>query len=220
MSRCPSCEASVLGGWEACPLCREPLVGRPDYGHEVYPTSPLLFNRKQLRRVLFWLSLLLVAASFGVQLLFPNLLAPVRTVWLSVATVWLVAIAVVQRRRNVGGLVAWLVVALSLTALIWNQFYGPALWATTWAIPAVCTAANLTLAVVVWILGVDASNHLAKAVLVGGIGLVPGLFVLFGWVVTPVPALVCAGLSLLLLVLMFALRPRLTGEALVRRLHV
>lgn len=220
MSRCPSCEVSVVGEWVDCPLCRTPLVGRPQHGHEVYPTSPLRFNQTQLRRVLLLVSIALVVASFAMQALIPNLLAPVRTVWLSVATVWLVAVAVVQRRRNVGGLVAWLLVVLSTAVWVWNQFNGPPLWATTWAIPAICTAANVALAIVVWLLHVDASNHLAKALLVGVIGLVPGLFVIFGWVVTPVPSLVCVGFSLLVLALMLAIRPRQVGAALHRRLHV
>ena len=221
MSRCPDCRADVEGRWSGCPLCRAPLEPGGDVvASEAFPAPPLRFNRNQLRRVLLILSVLLIIGSFGSQLLIPNLMAPIRTVWLSIATVWLVAVAVVQRRRNVGGLVIWLLVSLSLAVFIWNQFVGPEQWATTWAIPAICTAANLALGVVVWIIRLDPGNHLAKAVLVVGIGMVPGLFVIFGWVTNILPALICVGLSLVLLVLMVAIRPRQLGTALSRRLHV
>lgn len=220
MTRCPDCEADVEGLWQRCPLCRAPLAGDPEERHEAYPAAPLRYSRRQLGRTLLLLSVLAIVSSFAVQALFPNLMAPVRTVWLSVAVLWLVAIAVVQRRRNVGGLVAWLLVLLSLAAWVWNQFDGPAQWATTWAIPAICLAANVTLAVVVWIIRLNASEHLAKAVLVGLIGMVPGLFVIFGWVTTALPSLICVGLSALLIILMFAIRPRQLTSALLRRLHV
>lgn len=221
MSRCPDCAADVAGLWYRCPLCRAPLEGERDVeARETYPAAPLRFSRKVLGRVMLLLSLLAIVGSFSVQALMPNLVAPVRTIWLSVAVLWLVALAVVQRRRNVGGLVAWLLVLLSLAVWVWNLFVGPEQWATTWAIPAICLAANVTLGVVVWIIRQDPSEHLAKAVLVGLIGMVPGLFVVFGWVTTAVPALICVGVSAVLLVSMFTFRPRQLTSALSRRLHV
>lgn len=221
MSHCADCSAWVEGRWARCPLCRAPLEpGERSSASEVYPAAPLRFRRSQLRRTLIIVSLVLVALSFATQLLIPNLIAPVRTLWLSIATLWMVALAVVQRRRNVGALVAWLIVLLSLAALVWNQFEGPQLWATTWAIPAICAAANVTLAIVVWLVSLDASEHLAKATMVLLIGLVPGLFVVFGWVVTPWPSLASVASSVVLLALMISLRPRQLLSALQRRLHI
>ncbi len=233
MSRCPSCGAQVEGAWRTCPLCRVPLdppeeatrVGAGTGGPagpvvEAFPAAPLRFHRGQLRTVLLTVSVLAVIASFAAQALIPQLMAPVRTVWLAVATLWLVVLAAVQRRRNVGSLVAWLVVLLSLAAVGWNRFYGPPLWATTWAIPAICTFANLALAIVVRVVRLDPAEHIAKAALVLLFGLMPGLFVVFGWVSVALPSLVCVGLSLALLGLMAVFRPRLLREALHRRLQV
>nr|NLD41355.1 hypothetical protein [Actinomycetales bacterium] len=187
---------------------------------ETYPAAPLRFDRGQVRTVVLALSAVFIVGSFAAQALVPDLVAPVRTVWLSVAVVWLVAIAVVQRRRNFGSMVGWLLVLLSLAAVAWNLGTGPQLWATTWAIPAICTAANLVLGILVWIVRLDPAEYLAKAVMVALIGLVPSLFVVFGWVTFAVPSLVCAGISLALIALMLALRPRQVGTALHRRLQV
>nr|WP_255622135.1 DUF6320 domain-containing protein [Tessaracoccus sp. OS52] len=187
---------------------------------ELYPAPPLRFDRRQVRRVLVALSVVAVVLSFAAQLLVPNLMAPVRTVWLSVATLWLVVLAAAYRRRNVGSLVIWLVVLLSAAAAAWAQVSGGGSWATTWAIPAICTFANVALGIVVWVVRLEPLEHLGKALLVLVFGLVPGLFVALGWVTTVLPSVVCVGFSLVLLSLMVGLKRRELGEALHRRLHV
>lgn len=221
--RCPACAAEVVGGWRQCPLCRVPLEQSgedPGGVMEVHPAPPLRFNRTHLRTVVIIISLAMIVASFAAQLLVPDLMAPVRTVWLSVAVLWLVALAVVQRRRNPGALVGWLVVSLSSAAIVWNLFQGPGLWATTWAVPAICTAANLTVGVMVWFIHMDTSELLVHAVIVLAVGLVPGLFVLLGWVTVVFPALACVGISLALLAVLLLFRRRQLGSALHRRLQL
>lgn len=219
---CPTCGSEVLGTWEDCPLCGEPLGrGIPTApAPETYPAPPLRFDRRQLHRLLLALSALAIVASFAAQLLVPDLMAPVRTVWLSIATLWLVVLAVALRRRHFAGLVLWLVVLLSAAALTWEVVTeGPA-WALTWAVPAICTSANLALGVTGWVIRLDPLEHISKSVLVALLGLLPGLFVLLGWVSVMTPSLVCVGISAAVLAANLVLRPRILREALHRRLHV
>lgn len=88
MSHCRSCGADIEGRWRVCPLCRVPfdlgaaVLPAPE---EAYPAAPLRFDRRQLWAVLVPLSVLAVIASFAAQALVPDLMAPIRTVWLSVA---------------------------------------------------------------------------------------------------------------------------------------
>lgn len=230
MSRvCSACGAVIRGYWPECPLCRVPLPGAAPEGEpeappegepEAYPAAPLRYNRRQLRNLLAALSVLAVVVSFAAQLLVPDLMAPVRTVWLSIATLWLVVLAAAHRRHNVGSLVVWLVVLLSLAAVAWDLVTGGISWATTWAIPAICTAANVALGIVIWIVRMERGEHIVKAALVLLFGLVPGLFVVFGWVTVALPSLVCLGLSALLLAAMGVFRFRELGESLHRRLQV
>lgn len=148
MRRCSSCGGEVAGEWSACPLCRvnlDPADAAALAGAEVFPAPLLRFDRRQVWAAVLALSVLVLIFSFAAPALVPGLAPPVRTVWLSIAVVWLVVIAAVQRRRNVGSLVGWLVVLLSVAAVVWNQYDGPDFWATTWVIPAICTAANLAL---------------------------------------------------------------------------
>lgn len=225
LPQCRNCRAGVLGRWQECPLCHEPLeIGtgqsQEDKAEETYPAAPLRFDRRQLRRVLLVLSALAVAASFAAQLLVPDLMAPVRTVWLSVAALWLVVLAAAHRRRNFGGLVLWLVFLLSGAALAWEWVTEGPPWAMTWAVPAICTSANLALGVAGWIVRLDPLEHISKAALVLVFGMVPGLFVVFGWVSVIVPSLVCVGISVALLAAMLLFRRRVLLDALHRRLHV
>lgn len=170
--------------------------------------------------MLLVLSAVAVAASFAAQLLVPDLMAPVRTVWLSVATLWLVVLAAAHRRRNFGGLVLWLVVLLSGAALAWELVTEGPPWAVTWAIPAVCTSANLALGIAGWVVRLDPLEHISKAALVFLFGLVPGVFVLLGWVSVMTPSLVCVGISVALLAAMLVFRRRVLWAALQRRLHI
>lgn len=219
-SHCASCGADVVGDWRACPLCREPLVEGEHTGPEPYPAVPLRFDRRTVRLLLIALSLVAVAASFAAQLLLPQLMAPARTLWLSLATLWLVVLTAAYRRRSVGSLVLWLVVLLSLAAAAWDLVTGGLAWATTWAIPAICTSANVALGVVTWVVRPEPGEHIAKVALVLVFGLVPGLFVVLGWVTAALPALVCVGVSLLLLALLTVLRRRELGDSLHRRLQL
>lgn len=222
MSRvCPSCGARIRGRWQQCPLCHVPIA-EPllDQDEESYPAVPLRYDRRQLRALLILLSVLAVVISFAAQFLVPDLVAPVRTVWLSIATLWLVVLTAAHRRRNVGSLVVWLVVLLSLAAVAWDLPTRGDAWAVTWAIPAICTFANLALGIVVWIVRMERGEHIVKAALVLLFGLVPGLFVAFGWVTVVLPSLVCLGFSALLLTAMIVFRRRELGESLHRRFQL
>lgn len=206
-----------------CPLCRTSLEPGP-WGRavpeEAYPAAPLRFDRHQLWAVLVALSVLAVIVSFGAQALVPQLMAPVRTVWLSLAALWLVVLVAAHRRHHVSSLVVWLVLLLSLVAVAWDLVTGWSQWATTWAIPAICTFANLALGIVVRIVRMEPTEHITKAALVMLFGLLPGAFVLLGWVTSLTPSLVCVGLSTLLLALMVVFRRRQLGDALHRRLQL
>lgn len=205
-----------------CPLCRTSLeLGQRGRAvpEEAYPAAPLRFDRRQLWAVLVALSVLAVIASFAAQALVPQLMAPIRTIWLSLAALWLVVLVAAHRRHHVSSLVVWLVLLLSLVAVAWDLVTGWSLWATTWAIPAICTFANLALGIVVRVVRMEPAEHITKAALVMLFGLVPGVFVLLGWVTEIMPSLVCVGFSALLLALMVVFRRRQLGDALHRRLQ-
>lgn len=218
-TRCASCGGGIEGAWQTCPLCRVPLERAPgeDAAAEVYAPVPLRYDRRRLWAVFVPLSVAAVVASFAAQAVVPDLWAPVRTVWLSLATAWLVVLVSIHRRHNVGGLVVWLVVLLSLSAVLWEQATGRSSWATTWAIPGICTFANLALVVMALMVRHEPGEHIAKAALVMVLGLVPGLFVLLGWVSVATPALVCVGFSLLLLAVLAVFRRGELRDALQRR---
>lgn len=222
---CAPCQAEVVGNWQACPLCHERLsdespVGSGESRAEAYPATPLRFDRRKLRLILMWLSLLAVAGSFAIQLVLPDLVGEARTIWLSLATLWLVVLTTVYRRRNIGSLVIWLVLLLSAAAIARDLVVaGTISWATTWAIPAICTFANLALGLVTVVVRLEPAEHLVKLVLVLLFGLVPGLFIAFGWVTVVLPSQLSLGFSIVLLGWLTALHRRELSESLRRQLR-
>jgi Family of unknown function (DUF6320) len=217
MRTCPSCGAEIVGTWRSCPLCRVPLritVAEPV--PDPYPAAPLRFDRRQIQATLISLSVLGVLASFGIQTLLPDGLRPAGTVWLSIATLWLVVLAVLYRRHHVGWLVIQLVVLLSLVAAGWDAAIGWSAWSVTWAIPAICAVATVGLGVAVRLIRLEPVEYVFHLLLVVLFGLVPGVFVLLGWVTVALPSLLCTGFSLTLLVLAVILRRADLTEALHR----
>lgn len=219
MRLCPSCGADIAGTWRSCPLCRIPLrIDDADAppAPDPYPAAPLRFNRRQVQAVLLSLSGLGVLASFAMQTLQPDGLRPAGTVLLSLATLWVVVLAVLFRRHHVGWLVIQLVVLLSLIAALWDYAIGWSAWSTTWAIPGICTVAAIGLAVAVRLIRLEPVERMLHSLLVALFGLLPGLFVALGWVTTAWPSLVCAGVSLVLLTLIATFRRAELAEALHR----
>lgn len=217
MRTCPSCGGDIVGSWRGCPLCRVPLeIGEGGPTPDPYPAAPLRFDRRQIQAVLISLSVLGVLASFGLQSLLPTGLRPAGTVWLSIATLWLVVVAVLYRRHHVGWLVIQLVILLSLIAAGWDYAIGWSGWSTTWAIPGICTVANIALSVAVRLIRLEPVEYVFHVLLVVLFGLLPGLFVVLGWVTVALPSLICASVSLVLLALIAVFRHAALAESLQR----
>ncbi|MGO2048234.1 MAG: DUF6320 domain-containing protein, partial [Brachybacterium tyrofermentans] len=110
MSLCPSCLVDIEGEWTRCPLCGAAVVG--ERTPSPLPDVPLRFSRRRLLRALVLASLGVVLASFAVQLLItPGVpgLGVLRSIWLAIAALWMVALMAVHKRRNIAKSTVYLV---------------------------------------------------------------------------------------------------------------
>jgi len=83
MRRCPECAVDIEGSWSRCPLCSALVAGQATASP--FPAVPLRFSRRRVLRVLFLASIVVILASFVVQLLLSRGLegtGAVRSVWL------------------------------------------------------------------------------------------------------------------------------------------
>lgn len=223
MRRCADCSVDVEGGWERCPLCGAAVQGEPrDAVPSPFPAIPLAYSRRKLLRTLFAVSIAMILLSFATQLFF-NPDAPIgalRSVWLGIASMWLVVLMAVRKRRNLAKSTVYLVVLAGLVCAYWDYLTGWHGWSLSYAIPIVCGSAIIALLITVRLMRIEVGEHIVYTGLAVLLGLVPIVFLVFGWADQRLPSAICGALSLLSLVMLQATRGAEVRHELAKRLHL
>lgn len=221
MIRCAACAVDIEGDWARCPLCGGEVTGTPVPAP--MPTVPLVYSRRRLVRLLLLLSLLLIVASFGVQLVFGQEAAGIgglRSVWLGVCTLWLLTLAAVRERRNIARGTLVVVVLVGLVCAYWDYLTGWHGWSLSFTVPLVSTAAIIAVLVAVHLLRVEVGEHILYSGLIVLLGLVPMVFLALGWVEVALPSAICGVLSVVALVHLQLSAGASGRHELAKRLHL
>lgn len=221
MRRCAECAVDIEGKWDLCPLCHGPVTGDPT--PSPLPTVPLRFSRRRVYRVLFLISAVVILGSFLAQLLFAPQAAAfgaVRSVWMGAASMWLLVMLAIRKRRNIAKDTVYLVVAVGLTCVYWDYLTGWHAWSLTWAVPLVSAFSIVALLITVRAMSIDVGEYIVYTTLTVVLGLVPVVFLVFGWVSTSLPSILCIALSAGVLVLLQLTRGRDMRHELAKRLHL
>ena len=221
MRQCEACSVAIEGTWTTCPLCQSPLTGEatPD----PLPSVPLTFSKRRIIKTLFFASLAVILVSFVVQLFFARDLDGIgvwRSIWLGVTAMWLVVLMAVRKRQNVAKGTVYLVALIGLVCVYWDYLGGWQRWSLTYAVPIVCASAIIALLITVQLLRIDVTEHLVYSGLTVMLGLVPFVFLAFGWVNNPWASWACVLVSLLVLADVQVLRGREMRLELAKRFHL
>ncbi|MGO2994086.1 MAG: DUF6320 domain-containing protein [Brachybacterium alimentarium] len=225
-SRCVDCGVDVEGTWSRCPLCGAALRESQEPGERTpspLPDVPLRFSRSRLLRALVLTSLALVLASFLVQLLIsPGVsgLGVLRSVWLAVASLWLVALMAVRKRRNIAKSTVYFVVLAGLVCVYWDFLLGWSAWSLTYVVPILCASSLLAVMIVVRVMRIEVGEHIVYSGLIVILGLTPLVFLALGWVNTPLPSALCGALCVLALGLLQLSSGSAARHELAKRLHL
>ena len=221
MSLCPSCLVDIEGEWTRCPLCGAAVVG--ERTPSPLPDVPLRFSRRRLLRALVLASLGVVLASFAVQLLItPGVpgLGVLRSIWLAIAALWVVALMAVHKRRNIAKSTVYLVVIVSLVSVYWDYLLGWSAWSLTFVVPILCASSLLALILVVRLMRIDLGEHIIYSGLIVVLGLTPLVFLALGWVSVGLPSALCGALCVVALGLLQLARGAEVRHELAKRLHL
>lgn len=221
MKRCDDCAVEIAGDWAHCPLCHQPTKGHA--GPSPFPAIPLNFSRRRVLRLLFLGSLGIILGSFAIQLLLGRGSAEfgaIRSVWLGVVTMWLVVLMAVRKRRNVAKSIVYLVFLVGLLCVYWDYLTGWYGWSLNYAVPIVCGSSILALIIAVRSMRIEVGNYIIYSGITILLGLMPIVFLVFGWVTTPLPSAICVVVSVLALVLIQVYRGAEVRHELVKRLHL
>ena len=220
MMRCTECAVDIEGAWTRCPLCGATLSGTPS--PSPLPTVPLRFSRHRVLRVLFLVSIAVIAGSFVAQLLFPhglNGIGVARSVWLGVSALWLVVMMAVRKRRNIAKSTVYLVVLVGSVCVYWDYLTGWHGWSLTFAVPIVCAFSIVALQIAVWAMRIEVAEHILYSALTVLLGLVPLVFLILDVVTVPLPSAICVVLALFSLMLLITHAAAMRHE-LAKRLHL
>ncbi|AZZ39999.1 hypothetical protein C0Z10_09815 [Acidipropionibacterium jensenii] len=220
MKRCRACRVSIEGDWEVCPLCRGPVEGEATTSP--LPRVPLVFSRRRVLRVLFVCSLVVILGSFAIQLLFhrgTSGIGVLRSIWLGVVAGWLVVLMAVRKRRNAAKGTVYLVLVVGGVSAYWDYLTGWHGWSLSYVVPIVCASSIAAVLIAVRVMRMEVGDHIVYSGLIGLLGLVPILFLVFGWAPNPIASWVCVAISAVGLMRMLAWFPEARRE-LAKRLRL
>ncbi|ATG55692.1 hypothetical protein CFK41_13600 [Brachybacterium ginsengisoli] len=221
MRACADCSLRVEGDWKRCPLCGGDLRGA--VVPSPYPAVPLRYSRRRVLRVLVLCSLGVILLSFLAQLLFrrdAEDLGALRSVWLGIATTWLVVLMAVSKRRNLAKFIVYLVAAAAAVSVYWDYLTQWSGWSVTYVVPIVCAASIAGLLITVRVIRMELADYVVYSGLTVLLGLAPIVFLALGWVGTPIPSAICGALSIAVVTLLLALRGGAVRHELATRLHL
>ncbi len=223
-STCPNCGCAIRGYKAACPLDNEPLLvsvdARSEEARDLFPATEQKTNRLLLIRLFAFISLAAFVSSvildFSLEL---PLNLPLMTL-LGIVSSWSSIGAVVIRRRQVSKIVSWQVTILSLLLVAWDWMLGWQGFSLNFAVPIILLAAQASLYILARALKLESGDYLVYLLLCALLGLVPLLFLIFGWVTVALPSVICVGVSLLMIAGALIFQGGTIKHELSKRLHI
>lgn len=221
MLHCDRCGVDVQGSREHCPLCQAALTGESDAPDD-YPFIP---DRKTgmynlLMRLLVFLSIAAVVVCITINALIRSSYAWTYYVAGGVACMWFCLANVIRRRDNLPKNIVWMVFWISLLAVGWDFFTGWRQWAISYVVPSLCIFAMLAVVIIAKVLDMRIQEYMIYIILDALLGIVPALFLAFGWVNVRYPSIFCVAISVLSLAALFAFEGDGLLTEIKKRLHV
>lgn len=206
MRKCDHCKVEINGDWATCPLCRQAIDQTGEVIPSSYPDVPLQFNNQRIIKWLVWLSLLIILVIFAFAYIWRGEIRVFEGAVLGIGTIWLIVLIIVRKRRNLAKSVLYLLVSLSLVSAYLDYLLGWTGWSLTYAIPIFCSASLVGMFVSTRLVYLKPGDYILYLAVADILGLVPAIFLIFGWVTVATPAGISVFLSVLTLILIVLFR--------------
>lgn len=223
--KCLNCNVIVRGDKLRCPLCGNNMPDsdellQADHHSDVFPYIEAEFKSHLAVRILVFISVVTVILSFAINRYYTSRFNWPLLILLGLGSMWLIAGNVLLKRRSIAKVITWQVTILGLLALIWDRAIGWQGWSLDFAIPIICTAATGAMFVIAQVRQLEAAEYLVYLSLTALFGLVPLLFILFGWVHIALPSVICVVISAIMLSAILIFQWESIRSELDRRLHI
>jgi hypothetical protein len=187
---------------------------------DIFPDIPPAYEHHLALRILIFISFAAVVASFAIRMIFPtDTNWPVFVIF-GLISMWLGLIVVVRKRHNTPKTILWQVAVVSLLSVFWDWQTGWHGWSLDYLIPIVYVTAELVMYISAKIMKLGIRDYLTYALLDGLFGVLPLLFILFRWVKTLYPSILCAAFSVIFLAAIFIFQGDQIKKELNKKMHI
>jgi hypothetical protein len=187
---------------------------------DIFPDIPPAYESHLAIRIMVFISFAVVVASFAIRMIFPtDTNWPVFVIF-GLVSMWLGLIVVVRKKHNIPKTIIWQVAVVSLLSVFWDWQTGWRGWSLEYLIPIVYVAAELIMYITAKIMKLGQKDYLTYALLDALFGILPLLFILFHWVKTPYPSILCAAFSVIFLAAIFIFQWDQIRKELNKKMHI
>ena len=234
MKYCNHCRVHIRGNKKECPLCRNILPEdtgdtyknnrRKNANDEIYPEIPPTYERHLAVRVIIFISVVVIVASFVVYQLFPHIF-PTDVNWplfvlFGIISMWLSLTLVIRKRNNITKNITWQVAVVSLLSVFWDWRTGWGGWSLDYVIPVICVAAMLVMYVTAKVMKLSVRDYITYFLLDSLLGIIPILFIIFRWVRVVYPSLISVAVSIIFLSAIIIFQGENIKAELNKRMHI
>ncbi|ROR27238.1 hypothetical protein EDD66_107152 [Mobilisporobacter senegalensis] len=222
MQYCKHCQVHVRGKRETCPLCMNLLTGR-EYSDDLdlaYPEIPLTFEGHLVIRIILFISIISIVISFVFNRVFPSHINwPVFVVF-GLVSMWLSLIAVMKKKHNIPKTIMWQVTIVSALSIFWDYETKWRGWSINYVIPITLVLAMLIMYITAKIMKLGVRDYILYFLLDGLFGIIPVGFILFDWISTIYPSILCVTVSIIFTCAIIIFQGENIKNEFNRRMHI
>lgn len=221
MQHCDHCNIGVLETRESCPLCgnKLPQVNEKDR-LITFPEVPSYLKSHMKLKVLIFISIVLVVLSFTIYFIYPVELNWPIFILLGLGSIWIDMIFLVQKRFHIPKKIVWQVAIISLLSIFWDWNTGWRGWSLNYVIPILCIIALILMYAIAIIMKLGNRDYITYALMCALFGIIPVLFLVFGWVDVRYPSIISIAISLIFLSAIFILQGNSIRNEFGKRMHI
>lgn len=221
MKYCNHCKVKIIEDREKCILCGNFLaVISDEEPEEVFPKVPPTFESNLVLKIMLFISISTIVASFVIDTIFPSFINWPLLMVFGLISIWLGLFVIFQKKYNVHKKIIWQVIIISLLSIFWDWNTGWQGWSITYVLPTIFISAMVLMYVTGKIMKLSVRSYIIYALIDGVLGIVPALFILFGWVRIIYPSVISVGVSIIFLSAIFIFKGTEIKEELNKKMHI
>lgn len=219
MQYCTHCQVHIRENREKCTLCGNILPTTYNQ-EEIFPQIPPYYESNLAIKIMIFISIVAVVISLAIDTIFPSTIRwPVLLIF-GLLSMWLGLIAILQKRYHIPKKIVRQVAIISLLAIFWDWQTGWRGWSLDYVIPITCMGAMVIIYVLAKIMNLSVRDYITYALIDGLFGIIPFLFMLFGWLNVRYPTIICVSLSIIFLSGLFIFQGKDIMAELNKRMHI